>query len=67
MIKEGVIYPGHMGHKDGSASISMMREKCRELGVPLLSIGVDQFDRRYTTIDEMKDKISKHFTTMGFA
>lgn len=67
MIKEGVIYPGHMGHKDGSASISMMREKCRELGVPLLSIGVDQFDRRYTTTDEMKDKISKHFTTMGFA
>ncbi|MBW2144089.1 MAG: hypothetical protein JRG75_06810 [Deltaproteobacteria bacterium] len=25
------------------------------------------FDRRYTTIDEMKDKISKHFTTMGLA
>lgn len=60
-----VILPGHMGHKDGAAGISLMREKCRELGVPFLVIGVDQFDRRYTTIDEMKDRISQFFTAMG--
>ncbi|MFO8010535.1 MAG: 2-hydroxyacyl-CoA dehydratase family protein [Dehalococcoidia bacterium] len=60
-----VILPGHMGHKDGSASISIMRDKCRELGVPFLVIGVDQFDRRYTTMDEMKDRISQFFTAMG--
>ena len=60
-----VILPGHMGHKDGSASISLMREKCRELGVPFLVIGVDQFDRRYTSLDEMKDRISQFFKAMG--
>ncbi len=60
-----VIVPGHMGHKDGAASISLMREKCRDLRVPLLHIGVDQFDERYTTVDQMKEKISHFFTAMG--
>jgi benzoyl-CoA reductase subunit B len=60
-----VILPGHMGHKDGSASISLMRDKCREIDVPFLNIGVDQFDRRYTTIDEIKDRISTFFAAMG--
>jgi len=59
-----VVVPGHMGHKDGSASISLMREKCRDIDVPFLYIGCDQFDRRYTTIDEMKDRLSQFFTTM---
>jgi hypothetical protein len=43
-----------------------MRETCRDLGVPFLHIGVDQFDRRYTTIDQMKDRISQFFSTMGW-
>ena len=60
-----VVVPGHMGHKDGAASISLMRETCRDLGVPFLYIGVDQFDRRYTTIDQMKEKISHFFAAMG--
>jgi len=60
-----VVVPGHMGHKDGAASISLMRETCRGLDVPFMYIGVDQFDRRYTTIDQMKDKISQFFTAMG--
>ncbi len=60
-----VILPGHMGHKDSAAAVGLMREKCRELAVPFLHIGVDQFDRRYTTIDEMKIKISQFFAAMG--
>jgi hypothetical protein len=54
-----------MGHKDGNASIGMMREKCRELGVPFLHIGLDLFDKRYTAIDEVKDRISKFFEASG--
>ena len=54
-----VIWPGHMGHKDGAASGSLMRELCRELNVPLLHIGLDLYDRRYTTIEQMKDTISR--------
>ena len=59
-----VVWPGHMGHKDGSANIGMMRETCRELGVPFLHIGLDLFDKRYTSIDEIKDKFSQFFTAM---
>ena len=60
-----VIFPGHMGHKDMAASSSLMREVCRELGVPFLYIGLDVADYRYTTVDEIKDKISQFFTAMG--
>lgn len=56
-----VVWPGHMGHKDGSANVGMMREKCRDLGVPFLYIGLDLFDKRYTSVDEVKDKFSKFF------
>ena len=62
---DAVVYPGYMGHKDGSGSAGLMREKCRELGVPFLYIGMDLFDDRYTTPDELKDKFSKFFTSMG--
>ena len=61
-----VIWPGHMGHKDGNASIGMMREKCREIGVPFLHIGLDLFDKRYTPVDEIKNKLSAFFEACGF-
>jgi len=54
-----------MGHKDMAAASSIMRETCRELGVPFLYIGLDVADYRYTTVDEIKDKISQFFTAMG--
>jgi benzoyl-CoA reductase/2-hydroxyglutaryl-CoA dehydratase subunit BcrC/BadD/HgdB len=60
-----VIWPGHMGHKDSAASIPIMREACRDIGVPFLHIGVDQFDRRYTPVDEVKNKIAQFFGVMG--
>ncbi len=60
-----VIWPGHMGHKDGSANIGMMREKCREMGVPFLHIGLDLFDNRYTSPDEVKDRFSQFFSAHG--
>jgi benzoyl-CoA reductase subunit B len=60
-----VILPGHMGHKDMAASASLVRETCRDLGVPFLYIGMDIADKRYTTVDEIKDKISQFFTAMG--
>jgi benzoyl-CoA reductase subunit B len=60
-----VIWPGHMGHKDGSAASGIMRQTCRELGVPFLQIGLDLFDPRYTSVDEVKDKVSEFFSAMG--
>ncbi len=60
-----MIWPGHMGHKD--ATTGLMRDLCRDLGVPFLNIGMDSFDHRYTTVDQIKDKISQFFTAMGLA
>ncbi len=60
-----VIWPAHMGHKDGAASIGIMREVSRDLGVPFLSLGLDLFDKRYTSTDQLKDVFSEFFTTMG--
>ena len=60
-----VIFPGHMGHKDMAASASLMREVCRDLNVPFLYIGLDVADPRYTTVEEIKDRISQFFTVMG--
>jgi len=54
-----------MGHKDGAATAGIMRETCRGLGVPFLHIGLDLFDRRYTSVDEVKDKVSEFFRGMG--
>ncbi len=59
-----VIWPGHMGHKDGAATAGIMRDTCRDLGVPFLHIGLDLFDKRYTTVDEVKSKVSQFFTAM---
>ena len=60
-----VIWPGHMGHKDGAATIGIMRETCRDLGVPFLHIGLDLFDRSYTSIEEIKERTSEFFESMG--
>jgi len=60
-----VFFPGHMGHKEMAASASIMRDTCRDLGVPFLHIGMDSMDSRYTTVDEIKGIISQFFTAMG--
>jgi hypothetical protein len=60
-----VIYPGHIGHKDMAATASIAAETCRYLGVPFLHIGMDQADKRYRSVDDIKAHISRFFTTMG--
>ena len=61
-----VIWPGHMGHKDGAATVGIMRETCRDLGVPFLHIGLDLFDKRYTSIEEVKDRVATFLKGHGF-
>jgi len=54
-----------MGHKDGAATVGIQRQTCREIGVPFLNIGLDLFDASYTSVDEVKDKVSEFFMGMG--
>lgn len=60
-----VIWPAHMGHKAMAGTVGICRELCRDLGVPFLYLGLDLFDPNYTTVDEIKDMMSKFFTSMG--
>jgi benzoyl-CoA reductase/2-hydroxyglutaryl-CoA dehydratase subunit BcrC/BadD/HgdB len=60
-----VIFPGHMGHKDQHAYANLLSEVCRDLEVPFLNIGINNFDKRYTTVYEIKEKISRFFVGMG--
>jgi benzoyl-CoA reductase/2-hydroxyglutaryl-CoA dehydratase subunit BcrC/BadD/HgdB len=59
-----VILPGHMGHKDMSAAVGLIRELCRDIRVPFLHIGMDLWDPRYTPMEEIKDKMAKFFMAM---
>lgn len=60
-----VIWPGHMGHKDATALTGLIRDTCREIGVPFLGFWSDLFDTRVTTLEDMKAQISQFFVTMG--
>ena len=60
-----VIGPGHKGHKDCSASLGLINDTCKGIGVPVLNYSFDLFDPRYTTIDEMKVIFSTFFDAMG--
>jgi benzoyl-CoA reductase subunit B len=59
-------YPGHMGHKEAAASQGIMRKVCQEYGVPFLAIGMDVWDPRYTTLDNMKEQMLQFFDTLEF-
>lgn len=37
---------------------------CAGLGVPLLELGLDMLDRRYTPVEELKAKIGRFFEAM---
>lgn len=60
-----VVWPGHMGHKETQGAFGIMREACREIGVPFFDIRMDIFDRRYTTPDQIKDKFARFFAGVG--
>ncbi len=60
-----VVWPGHMGHKDGGGSTGLARQACAEIGVPFLDLELDLLDSRCTPVDELKDKISRFFSVKG--
>jgi benzoyl-CoA reductase/2-hydroxyglutaryl-CoA dehydratase subunit BcrC/BadD/HgdB len=60
-----VVWPQNIGHKGGAASTGIMRELCRERGIPFLVLCLDLFDRRYTPMSELKSRFSEFFTTTG--
>lgn len=61
-----VIFPGHMGHKDQSGISKVLKDLCRDLDVPLLSMTTDLFDVRYATMEKVQNDISNFFSANGW-
>ena len=61
-----VIFPGHMGHKDQSGIAKFLRDACRDLDVPVLSMTTDLYDIRYTGFDKIKNDISNFLSVHGW-
>ena len=62
---DAVVWPAHVGHKESLGLQGIIRNTCRDLGVPFLELRLDIFDKRHTTPDEVKDHFSEFFDAMG--
>lgn len=59
-----VIAPGHMGHRDMQAALTIVREVCRDLDVKLLNLQYDLFDNRYTPMEEIRGRVCSFIEAM---
>ena len=59
-----VIFPGHVGHKSVGSSMGMLREVCRDLGVPFLALECDVYDPRVTSEEVLRTQIEEFFKTV---
>jgi benzoyl-CoA reductase/2-hydroxyglutaryl-CoA dehydratase subunit BcrC/BadD/HgdB len=62
---DAVVWPAHVGHKESLGLQGIIRNTCRDLGVPFLELRLDIFDKRHTTPEEVKDQFSDFFDAMG--
>lgn len=61
-----VFYPGHRGHKDVIASVGFIRETCRDLGVPLLTLTVSLNAWSGALEEEIKRRVDEFFEAHGW-
>ena len=62
---DAVVIPAHIGHRDINSRLKIIREVCRENGIPCLVVGCDIWDKRYMTPEVVFDRISTFFQTAG--
>ena len=53
------VFAGHVACKHGWGGIGLLKEKAREIGVPLLVFEFDMFDPRVTTVEALQDEFSR--------
>ena len=54
-----LLVAGHVGCKESQAMNTLLREKCREKGVPLLIFDYDMMDPRIVSRDGIKNQINQ--------
>ncbi len=62
---DAVILPAHIGHRDTNSRMKVVRDLCREKGIPCLVLGMDIWDKRYMTPDVVFDRIKTFFESVG--
>jgi benzoyl-CoA reductase/2-hydroxyglutaryl-CoA dehydratase subunit BcrC/BadD/HgdB len=58
------VYSGHYADKGRPVLLSILKEVCRERGIPLLALPFDSFDPRVVSEKHIQDKISQFFSTI---
>jgi len=58
------IFGGHVGNKAFWAMIRILKDVCREMGIPALVIEADQYDPRVVSTEAIRSKIDDFFTMM---
>ena len=61
-----IVWPMHPGHKDQVATLAFMRDLCRDLDVPMVPLGCDVWDKRYMSIEAIKEKLARFFDVHDF-
>jgi LmbE family N-acetylglucosaminyl deacetylase len=62
---DAVIMPAHIGHRDTNSRLKIVRDLCREKGIPCLVLGIDIWDKRYMTPEVAFDRIATFFQSTG--
>ena len=61
------ICAGHAGCKHGWASVRLLKEEMKKIGMPILVLTSDIFDLRLTNEARLKEQITEFFITNGLA
>ncbi len=62
---DAVIVPAHIAHRDTNSRLKIVKDICREKGIPCLILGIDIWDKRYMTPDTAFDRVKTFFETSG--
>ena len=62
---DAVIMPAHIGHRDTNSRLKIVRDVCRENGIPCLVLGMDIWDKRYMTPEVVFDRMKTFFEVSG--
>lgn len=63
---DSVIFAGHLGCKHAWGFSGLVRETCKEIGVPILIFDLDCFDPSVTPSAIIKEKMAEFFKTLVF-
>lgn len=58
-----LIFPGSIACKSLQATVGILKDVCRERGIPMLVVGFDLFDERVTSEEAINAQIEQFFAT----